>query len=81
MYQGSKSNPDNYSKLKAAYKAFDEVNLQSVGPMFLHYVVALIHGETDDFARFCSTRQIGEKYLAPVLMQEQMEEDMALDLG
>lgn len=81
MYQGSKSNPENYAKLKAAYKAFDEVNLESVGPMFLHYVVALIHGEKDDFSRFCSTRQIGDKYLTPVLMQEQTEEDMALDLG
>lgn len=81
MCQGMRTNAADRAALLNVYKAFDEENLESVGPMFLHYIVALVNGETDDFVRFCSTRQIGDKYLTPVLMHEQTEEDMALELS
>jgi hypothetical protein len=81
MCQGMRVNAAKRASLEEAYKDFNEENPQSVGPMFLHYMVALLQGETDNFEQFCKTRQIGDKYLTPVLMQEHTEQDTALALS
>ena len=81
MCQGIRANAAKRASLEEAYKSFNEENPQSVGPMFLHYLVALLQGETDNFEQFCQTRQIGDKYLTPLLMQEQTEQEIALELS
>lgn len=81
MCQGTSLSAANCATLEAAYTGFNEENLHSVGPMFLHYVVALMNGETVDFLQFCETRQIGDQYLIPVLMHLKTEEEIALEMG
>ena len=81
MCQGTRPSAANRATLEAAYTGFNEENLHSVGPMFLHYVVAQMNGEPDGFERFCETREIGDKYLTPVLMQVRMQQDMALEIS
>jgi hypothetical protein len=69
------------SAAEREYLSLADSNPETVGPMFLHFMVAHLYGSREIFQEFCVNRQIGPVYFKPVLMREQTEqdvEDMAL---
>ena len=58
----------NRASLKLKYSAITEESCKSVGPMFLHYLVASLQDKQGTYKDFCANRTIGDVYLEPSLL-------------
>lgn len=58
----------NRASLKLKYSAITEESSKSVGPMFLHYLVASMQDKQGSYNEFCANRTIGDVYLEPSLL-------------
>jgi len=61
--------PDR-AALEIRYASFAEGNPDSVGPLFPHYFMEFVQREKlpMSYAKFCSSRKIGQVYPEPILM-------------
>ena len=61
--------PDR-AALEKRYASFAEGNPDSVGPLFPHYFMEFVQREKlpMSYAKFCSSRKIGQVYPEPILM-------------
>jgi len=58
----------NRAALKLKYSRITEQSSKSVGPMFLHYLVASAQRNQGTYQEFCVNRTIGDVYLKPSLL-------------
>lgn len=76
LYEKIKHIEPNREALLEAYKAFDTMNWECVGNMFLHYAVAIKAGDEGTYSYFCTSREEGERYLCPSLYIHLTEDEI-----
>lgn len=68
LYQTHPQVARNRAVLKLKYSAITQESCKSVGPMFLHYLVASLQDKQGNYKDFCANRMIGDVYLEPSLL-------------
>ena len=76
LYGKIKHIEPNRDALLEAYEAFDTMNWECVGNMFLHYAVAYKAGEVGTYRHFCTSREEGERYRCPSLYIHLTEDEI-----
>ncbi len=69
FYEEGVLGTSNKEELLKRYMALNVFRKSSLGPMYLHYLIAKATGYANSFQSFRLTRRIGKTYLMPALME------------